>query len=136
MSSGEAFGRRFAATFIDGVIILVPSFVLSALLFPLIASGEGDAAMGLFYLIVLPLAFAYSVGMLVWRGQTLGKMALGIRVIGPNGGNPSFWRAAVRETIGKWLSQFILYLGYLWMLWDAEQQCWHDKIAGTHVERA
>jgi hypothetical protein len=27
-------------------------------------------------------------------------------------------------------------LGYFWMLWDEQQQTWHDKIAGTTVERA
>lgn len=70
------------------------------------------------------------------RGQTPGKMALGIRVTDPEGGNPSFLRAVLREVIGKWISSLIVCLGYLWMLWDAEQQTWHDKIAGTHVERA
>jgi uncharacterized RDD family membrane protein YckC len=69
-------------------------------------------------------------------GQTVGKMALGLRVVGPDGGNPSFWRAALREEIGKLISAIVLCLGYLWMLWDGEQQTWHDKIAGTHVERA
>jgi uncharacterized RDD family membrane protein YckC len=34
------------------------------------------------------------------------------------------------------ISAIVLCLGYLWMLWDGEQQTWHDKIAGTHVERA
>jgi uncharacterized RDD family membrane protein YckC len=81
-------------------------------------------------------ALLYSGGMLAARGQTLGKMALGIRVVGPEGGNPSFLRAALRETIGKYISAFACLLGYFWMLWDADQQTWHDKIASTTVERA
>ncbi len=31
------------------------------------------------------------------------------------------------------VSQFLCYLGYLWMLWDKRNQTWHDKIAGTVV---
>jgi uncharacterized RDD family membrane protein YckC len=27
----------------------------------------------------------------------------------------------------------IFYLGYLWMLWDPQQQTWHDKLVGTTV---
>src|SRR5947199_9582406 len=78
----------------------------------------------------------YCGGMLALRGQTLGKMALGLRVAGPDGGKPVFWRAALRETIGKLISFYVLCLGYLWVLWDQRQQTWHDKIAQTHVEAA
>jgi uncharacterized RDD family membrane protein YckC len=92
--------------------------------------------MGLLFYLIQPLVgLTYSAGMLTWRGQTLGKMAMGIRVVGPDGQNPSYWRAALRETIGKWISQLVVYLGFLWMLWDESQQTWHDKIAGTTVER-
>src|SRR5947199_4405895 len=79
---------------------------------------------------------AYCGGMLAVRGQTLGKMAMGLRVAGPDGGNPSFWRAALRETLGKLISGYALCLGYLWMLWDGKQQTWHDKMAQTLVESA
>ena len=74
--------------------------------------------------------------MLALRGQTLGKMALGLRVSGPDGGKPAFWRAALRETIGKLVSSYALCLVHLWMLWDRQQQTWHDKMAQTHVEAA
>jgi len=59
-----------------------------------------------------------------------------VRVIGPDGSPPGFLRAVLRESIGKYISEFVFCLGYLWMLWDADQQTWHDKIAGTTVERA
>ena len=60
----------------------------------------------------------------------------GIRVVGPGGANPGYFRAAVRETIGKFVSWFACFLGFLWMLWDPQQQTWHDKICGTTVVRA
>jgi uncharacterized RDD family membrane protein YckC len=36
----------------------------------------------------------------------------------------------------KLVSCAALGLGYLWMLWDAEKQTWHDKVAKTYVVRA
>ena len=27
------------------------------------------------------------------------------------------------------ISGAVFYLGYLWMLWDKEKQCWQDKVA-------
>jgi uncharacterized RDD family membrane protein YckC len=29
----------------------------------------------------------------------------------------------------------VLFLGFFWILWDKDQQGWHDKIAGTVVVR-
>jgi uncharacterized RDD family membrane protein YckC len=92
--------------------------------------------LGAAFVINLAIGIGYYCGMLVARGQTLGKMALGIRVVARDGGNPSFGTAFLREIIGKLVSGIPLCLGYLWMLWDPEQQTWHDKMAGTHVERA
>ena len=31
------------------------------------------------------------------------------------------------------LKKIVTDLGYLWMLWDREKQCWQDKIATTVV---
>jgi uncharacterized RDD family membrane protein YckC len=138
MGAGEAFGRRFAASFIDGLIFMIPYgyFFFMAMRAAMTNPNAPNPANTMGYLIAVLFSLTYSAGMLAWRGQTLGKMALGIRVVGPDGTSPAYWRAALRETVGKWLSQLILCLGYLWMLWDADQQTWHDKIAGTTVDRA
>jgi uncharacterized RDD family membrane protein YckC len=63
-------------------------------------------------------------------------MALGIRVVGPDGESPGLWRAVLRQVMAIVLSDTVVGLGYLWMLWDSRQQTWHDKIAGTFVVRA
>jgi uncharacterized RDD family membrane protein YckC len=83
----------------------------------------------------LALSCAFYVGMVGACGQTLGKMAMAVRVTGPDGQKPSFWRTTLRETLGKLISLPVFCLGFLWMLWDSEQQTWHDKLAGTHVVR-
>jgi uncharacterized RDD family membrane protein YckC len=67
------------------------------------------------------------------RGQTIGKMALSIRVIGLQDGRPiGYGRAFVRQLV-KILSGLVILIGYLWMLWDKEKQTWHDKGAGSVV---
>jgi uncharacterized RDD family membrane protein YckC len=123
MGVSEAFARRLAASLIDGVVL---ASVAALMIF--------GARLPSYWCWVVMIA--YEAGMLATWGQTLGNMALGIRVIGPDGGKPSLWRAALRQVSAEVLSEPLLCLGYLWMLWDGEQQTWHDKIAGTHVERA
>ncbi|MBI4337857.1 MAG: RDD family protein [Chloroflexi bacterium] len=78
----------------------------------------------------------YYVLMTGLRGQTLGKMALGIKVVDERGQVPGVGRAALREVIGKFLSALALGLGFLWIAWDGKKQGWHDKIATTFVVRA
>ncbi len=67
------------------------------------------------------------------RGQTPGKMAVGIKVIREDGSLPGVGYAALRETIGKLVSGLALLLGYLWVAFDTKKQGWHDKMAGTVV---
>jgi uncharacterized RDD family membrane protein YckC len=42
--------------------------------------------------------------------------------------------SAVRY-VGMIVAGIPLCLGYLWIIWDAEKQGWHDKIANTRVVR-
>lgn len=143
MSAGEAFARRFAASFIDGIIVEVMALIAGFMLGIAVAGASAgnpaaarSSAGALGFVLGVVIATVYYAGMLSAWGRTLGKMALGLRVVGPDGGNPSFLRAVLREIVGKTVSGIVLCLGYLWMLWDGEQQTWHDKIAGTSVERA
>jgi uncharacterized RDD family membrane protein YckC len=144
MSAGEAFGRRLAAELIDGVIFtIVDQLAIWGILGHPAGLNGGPIAPGEILSSLLPslgigytLYFGYYCGMLGLCGQTLGKMALRLRVVSPDGGNPTLWSAFLREFVGKFVSGIPFCLGYLWMLWDGEQQTWHDKIAGTHVERA
>jgi uncharacterized RDD family membrane protein YckC len=66
-------------------------------------------------------------------GQTIGKRTLNIRVIDMQQGGPiGYGRATVRYLV-RIVSGIVFYLGYLWMLWDSEKQCWHDKAANDVV---
>ena len=70
-------------------------------------------------------------------GQTWGRRIVGIKVVRVGtGAAPGFWRALGRQLFAGVISANVLYLGYLWMLWDSDRQTWHDKVAGTVVVRS
>jgi uncharacterized RDD family membrane protein YckC len=116
------FWRRFAASFLDGLIISVCSIVF-------VGVDEG-----LFYVVnLLGQIGYYTILEGGPRGQTVGKMALGIRVIDLARGGPIGYERAFIRWIGRFLSTIALLLGYFWMLWDREKQTWHDKLAGAVV---
>jgi uncharacterized RDD family membrane protein YckC len=79
---------------------------------------------------------AYETVMTVRYGRTLGKAWLGIRPIRTHGGGLGWARALARTSI-YWLAGFLLnwvgLLDDLWCLWDANQQCLHDKAADSIV---
>src|SRR4029453_11128252 len=56
-------------------------------------------------------------------GQTVGKRALGIRVIDFGTGGPIGFGPAVIRYLGRIVSAIPCFLGYFWMLWDKERQC-------------
>jgi uncharacterized RDD family membrane protein YckC len=116
------FWQRFGALVIDVVIIIVVETILIAAL-----KSAGSV-----------LALIFSIGYVVYfeggpTGQTVGKRALGIRVISFDTGGPIGYGRAFVRYIGKIISGFFFLLGYLWMLWDGEKQCWHDKMASDVV---
>ena len=71
--------------------------------------------------------------MLFARGTTLGKAALGMRVVKEDGRPAGFLTMLFREWIGNLISGFFLGVGYLWIVLDRDRQAWHDKLASTYV---
>lgn len=65
-------------------------------------------------------------------GATVGKRALRLRVVRPDGTPLGFGRALVR-TFSRIISAIPLYLGFLWALIDSEGRAWHDVIARSRV---
>jgi uncharacterized RDD family membrane protein YckC len=117
------FWRRFAAAFLDGIILGVINLILTIAL----KGGAGN----ILGLVVTMAYFTFFEG--GRRGQTPGKSALGIRVVSFDGsGSIGYGRAFIRW-IGRYVSAIPIFLGYFWMLWDKEKQCWHDKFASDVV---
>lgn len=139
-------GQRLVARIIDSVIVGIAFFILFFVVAIALGgadtAGAGDDALGGAVVIMFILAFAafvaYEVGLTATRGQTVGKMAMGIKVVDEATGQapgwgPSFIRWVIPLLIG--IVPFGTIVDALWLLWDKNRQCLHDKPAKTLVIR-
>nr|MBA2599801.1 RDD family protein [Actinomycetota bacterium] len=146
-SSGPraSFGQRLGAWLLDLLILIVPLAIIAIIMALAISpgvdesTGEVDGAAAgisiLLWVLISVGAFAYYILLEGGAtGQTLGKKAVGIRVVSMQTGGPiGYGKAFVRTLIRSFISGNICLLGYLWMLWDKEKQTWHDKISDSVV---
>ncbi|MET7489787.1 RDD family protein [Streptomyces sp. NPDC005538] len=121
------WGQRFLGTLVDGLVFLVP--------YILIIVGRGNAALtGIGAVLILGLA--------IWQliqegktGQTVGKKALGIRLVRESDGQPLGVGMAFVRRLAHFVDSIACYLGWLWPAWDAKRQTFADKIMGSIVIR-
>lgn len=125
------FGPRFLAWLVDLVVLVIVAGIFGALVGLLGGNAGWVTNFG-----SLIISVGYFVFYQEYAGQTLGKKALGIKVVDLNGKKPTYMTFFLREIIGKFISGLVFGLGYLWILWDPKKQGWHDKIASTYVVKA
>ena len=41
----------------------------------------------------------------------------------------------LREVLGKLIVFLVMFIGFIWVLWDPKKRGWHDYIGGTYVIR-
>jgi uncharacterized RDD family membrane protein YckC len=141
-------GARFGAILLDGLLpslIWIPlSITAYVMLLPMLGTSPslpGETAQtALVFVLGLTILGILSYSALVlalWAyGLTPGKWLLGLRVVKMETGVPAgFWRMALRQIIGQWVAAIFCYIGFIWALFDANKQGWHDKIAKTLVVR-
>lgn len=133
------FIRRWAALIVDTVILALPLGFIAVLLMggiSLAGGLDGDsvgAIQSVYYLLYFIAAPLYYAGLESSAHQaTLGKRALGIKVVDRNGERLSFLHA-----LGRWLaaglSYLIFYIGFLMAAFTEKKQALHDLIASTYV---
>ena len=128
---------RSLAFFIDlavQIVLLVGvTFLLSSV------AGSVDPTLGyvLFFVTVLGVFLGYPVALeSLTRGRTVGKLALGLRVVRDDGGPERFRHALVRGLMG--LVELYLFFGFIAIiasLTSAEGKRVGDYLAGTVVVR-
>jgi uncharacterized RDD family membrane protein YckC len=108
--------------------------------------------MGALFLDVLLVGFAMSLlhpfndfhivvlavyGAIMWklRGTTVGGIVFDLHVVRIDG-RPVDWETAIVRALGCFLSLCVVFLGFIWIAFDPNNQAWHDKIAGTVVVRS
>jgi uncharacterized RDD family membrane protein YckC len=150
--SVAGFWRRAAAAAVDAGAILPVSILLtwfaSALAGIHLPPGSSrgfdfwldllltsDPAVMTALIITLAVTSIYLFVFQATVGQTLGMRVLKLRVIDAYGDPPTYLRAGLR-TAGNLVSIGTLFLGFLWIGFDAEKRGLHDWIAGTYVIRA
>ena len=132
-----SFWERFAAAFIDGLILMVVNFFIS---FIFGGASYGGGFVGVTYnlgesTVQIAVGWLYTALQDSSAAQaTLGKRAMGIKVTDMQGGRISFLKATGRH-FAKYISLITLLIGYLMMLWDDKNQTLHDKMAGTLVTK-
>jgi uncharacterized RDD family membrane protein YckC len=129
------FGQRLGAFLFDLLLFMI---VLMAATFMLSASSKrsivsSNAMLAAFYGLGFVL-FALNFVLLAGRaGQTVGKRLVGIRIVREDGEPIGIVQVLLRHCVGYTLSTLGAFLGFLWVIWDAKHQGWHDKIARTVV---
>jgi uncharacterized RDD family membrane protein YckC len=78
------------------------------------------------------LAFGYMAAFTVAGGQTIGKMALSLRVIGDDG-RPLDASGGMLRALGCMLVPITFGLSYLPALFTSDHRALHDRLAGTRV---
>ena len=145
------FWIRFLAILIDGMVLGIPLSVMFLIMFAgtgmfaklqsQVGQSEPDPTvmagfMGLiflFALVNLVLQWLYEAAMTSSSKQgTLGKMALGLRVVDKNGNRLSFLHATGRH-FAKLINGFTMNIGYIVAGFTERKQGLHDMIAGTYV---
>ncbi|MCX4813262.1 RDD family protein [Streptomyces sp. NBC_01239] len=121
------WGQRFLGTLVDGLIFLVPYILI------IVSQGKG---------VLLAIGAVIIIGIAIWQliqegktGQTVGKKALGIRLVRESDGQPLGVGMAFVRRLAHFLDSIACYLGWLWPAWDAKRQTFADKVCGSIVIR-
>jgi uncharacterized RDD family membrane protein YckC len=128
---------RALAKILDLVVQLFASSILATVVGLVIASSDTAVATGVFTLFAIAVIIGYPALMeTVTRGRTVGKMALGLRVVRLDGGPIKFRQALVRALAG--IIDFIVTVGVLAVttsFCSKQGRRTGDFLAGTVVVR-
>lgn len=127
------FWIRLGAGVIDSIILLLIFYIVYTVI------SEYTKTMPLPFIFILVAIFisflikiAYFVTFWVWRGQTPGKLIMGIKIIRTDS-SPITLPYALLRYLGYIVSTITLLIGFIWIAFDERKQGLHDKIADTYV---
>ena len=134
-------GHRFAAVFLDWIVLVILGVIVTLLGGGGYAETSADGAdvganlEGTNVLIWLVLAFGYYVITEVELGGTLGKIAVGLRVVDEDGDFIG-WRHGLVRNLIRPIDFIVFYLTAAISVWMSPQrQRLGDRLAGTFVIR-
>lgn len=142
------FWIRFVAYILDGLILGLVAAVMVAI-FAAIAAVSGKTADGdpPAAIVLLGVLMVLAYVLMCWlyealltsseRGATLGKRALGLRIVRADGVRLSFGRATARYFLKVIVTPMVpLGIGYMLAGWTSGKRALHDLMADTLVVRS
>jgi uncharacterized RDD family membrane protein YckC len=130
----EVGGRRLSALIIDHLLLLA----IDAAVIYFTTRMAGLAFPELRLLPIVPMItfiaivkLSYFTAFTAVGGQTIGKMAMGIRVVGERG--PIDFACAMRRTFAGLLTVLTAGLGFLPAFFGKDRRTLHDRLTGTRV---
>lgn len=144
---GAPVGLPYAGFWVRFLARIIDSFVLGAamaVVFVIVGmlavgavsrSGGSDAMVGVMLMLNVVGLFVpiiYSALFVARYGATPGKMAMGIKVVRPDGHTVSTGQAWGRA-FADLLSQMTMCIGYLLAAFDSEKRALHDHVCSTRV---
>jgi uncharacterized RDD family membrane protein YckC len=143
------FWIRFVAYVIDAFVLLVPTAILVGLFagFVVLTDESMDDDEPAAPLIVAALVMVAALIVVNWlyealmtsspRGATVGKMALGLRIVRFDGARLSFGRATARHFAKYMVTPLVpLAIGYIMAAFTSRKRALHDILADTLVIRS
>jgi uncharacterized RDD family membrane protein YckC len=134
--------RRVGGLVLDQIIVALPVVAVVVALGFTPSDNVTSQALLVFNIAVTSVAFVYETLMIALLGRTVGKIALGTRVVRlVDGGRPDWSEATIRALVPLSLGAiprvgvFLGVLVYSLALWNPMRQGLHDKAAGTLVVR-
>lgn len=127
----SSFGLRFLAYIID-MMVISAIFSIGKFIFPIDPEAKvlGLVLADVIYTIV-SLAY-FTILSLITRGQSLGKIITGLRVVSVGGGNLSTSQILIREIAGRYIQNKFIFL-YALALVTPKKQSFIDLFTDTSV---
>ena len=135
-------GRRVAGLILDQLLIAFPAVIVVVAIGFTPSDTVTSRSLLTFNIALTSAAFVYETVMIAMLGRTVGKMALGTRVVRlVDGRRPGWSEAAMRALVPlafgaiPKVGVFLGVMVYSLALWNPLRQGLHDKAAGTLVVR-
>jgi uncharacterized RDD family membrane protein YckC len=134
--------RRIGGLLLDQILVALPVVLVVVAIGFTPSDNVTSTSLLVFNIALTSVAFVYETLMIGMLGRTVGKIALGTRVVrAADGGRPGWTEATMRALVPLSLGAIprvgivLGVLVYSMALWNPLRQGLHDKAAGTLVVR-
>jgi uncharacterized RDD family membrane protein YckC len=135
--------QRVGAALVDYAVVL-PFVLLRAVFSPKITITDingavvttqsgGNAPLAFLMGLIILVIWIYNRLFMGGQGQSLGKKALGLTLVGEASGQPIGMAKAFLRDLAHFIDTIICLVGFLFPLWDKKRQTIADKIMATVV---